>query len=373
MDTVDAIVIGAGVIGLAVARALALGGREVVVLEAAGHFGTGISSRHSEVIHAGIYYPPGSLKARLCVEGRHRLYDYCAARNIPHRRLGKLIVATRPGDQGRLAQLKERAAANGVTDLQWLSGTEARALEPELRCEAALLSPSTGILDSHALMQSLVGDIESAGGMVIYRSRVDAIRATGGMFQVRLDQDESSSLGTPLVINAAGLDAAALLKRVKGYPAERIPALHYCKGNYFMVGGPSPFSRLVYPLPAAGGLGVHVTLDLAGRARLGPDTQWIDAPDYAVDESRADAFREAVADYFPGVAARTLTPGYAGIRPKLAPAGAADADFGVDAWHEPGGGTLFSLLGIESPGLTACLSLADYVATNEPLQLEKTA
>ncbi|NGP53678.1 NAD(P)/FAD-dependent oxidoreductase [Thioalkalivibrio sp. XN8] len=362
MDTVDAIVIGAGVVGLAVARELALAGREVIVAEAESTFGTGISARHSEVIHAGIYYPPGSLKAKLCVEGKALLYDYCERRRIPHKRLGKLIVAVERTERSRLEELAERAAANGVADLQWLTGAEARALEPELVCDSALLSPSTGILDSHALMQSLVADLEAAGGAVAYDNRVTSISRGPGVFEVAINGAPEPCLATPLVINAAGLEAADVLASIEGFPRSDVPKMYFCKGNYFTLSGKSPFSRLIYPMPAAGGLGTHVTLDLAGRARLGPDTEWLDAPCYDVSEDRAEAFRTAVARYFPKVRDRNLVPAYAGVRPKLAAPGETDRDFVISRQDENGGARLISLLGIESPGLTASLAIGTKVA-----------
>jgi L-2-hydroxyglutarate oxidase LhgO len=362
MDTVDAIVIGAGVTGLAAARELALAGREVVVAEAAETFGTGISSRHSEVIHAGIYYRKDSLKAKLCLEGRDLLYAYCAQRNIPHRRLGKLIVAVEDHEEPRLAELARRAEANGVKDIKWLSGPEARALEPELNCAIGLLSPSTGIIDSHALMQSLVADIEAAGSLLTFRSRVTAIHATNDRYVVSLEGSPEPCVETPLLVNAAGLEAANVLALIEGYPRERIPPMHYCKGNYFTIEGKSPFSRLIYPLPVPGGLGVHVTLDLAGRARLGPDTEWIGTPEYSVSEDRAPDFKNAVARYFPGIRDRSLSPAYAGVRPKLSPKGTPDGDFVFDVHRGPGQARAISLLGIESPGLTSALAIGQEVA-----------
>ena len=362
MDTVDAIVIGAGVTGLAAARELALAGREVVVTEAAETFGTGISSRHSEVIHAGIYYRQDSLKARLCLEGRDLLYAYCAQRNIPHRRLGKLIVAVEEHEAPRLAELARRAEANGVNDLKWLSGPEARALEPELNCAMGLLSPSTGIIDSHALMQSLVADIEAAGGVLAYGSPVTAIHATGDRYVVSLEGSPEPCVATRLLVNAAGLEAVTVLAMIDGYPRDKIPPMYYCKGNYFTIGGKSPFSRLIYPLPVPGGLGVHVTLDLAGRARLGPDTEWVDNPEYSVSEDRAQDFKNAVARYFPGIRDRSLSPAYAGVRPKLSPKGAPDSDFVFDVHQGPGQSRAISLLGIESPGVTATLAIGKAAA-----------
>lgn len=362
MEQVDAIVVGAGVVGLAVGRALALAGRETVVLEAERAIGTGISSRNSEVIHAGLYYPSGSLKARLCVAGRQALYAYCADRGIPHRRCGKLIVATGEAQRGPLAALAAQARANGVGDVQALTRDEALALEPELQCAAALLSPSTGLIDSHALMLSLQGDLERAGGVVALATRVERIVA-GPPHAVRTADAE---IAAPIVVNAAGLDAPALAARTEGLGPAFRPAAHYAKGHYFSLAGRAPFSRLVYPLPEAAGLGVHLTLDLAGQARFGPDVEWV-APDaegrldYRVDAARAPSFEAEIRRYWPGLPAAALQPAYTGVRPKLRGAGGPAQDFRIDGPAEHGIPGLVNLLGIESPGLTSCLALAEAV------------
>lgn len=355
MDRIDVAVIGAGVVGLAVARALARRGREVVVIEAAAAIGTGISSRSSEVIHAGLYHPAGSLKARLCVRGRALLYGYCEARGVAHRRCGKLVVATREADLPRLSHLAEQAAANGVDDLRLLSRAEALALEPALACAGALLSPSSGIVDSHALMTALLGDAERAGATLALASPVSGGVREGDGWRLRVGDFE---LGARCVVNAAGLSAAAVAASL-GLAA---PPLRFARGHYFALAGRAPFSRLIYPLPVDGGLGVHLTLDLGGQARFGPDVQWLDERDpaalgYAVDPALAPAFAAEVRRYWPGLPAEALAPAYAGIRPKLIGPGEAAADFRIDA--APG---LVNLFGIESPGLTASLAIADYVA-----------
>ena len=291
MEKIDCAVIGAGVVGLATARRLAALGREVIILEAEAAFGTGISARNSEVIHAGIYYPAGSLKARLCVAGRQQLYAYCAERGIPHRRCGKLIVATREAQVAELAAIAARARANGVDDLQHLSRDAARGLEPALECQAALHSPSTGIIDSHALMLSLLGDAERDGAVLALQSRVLGGRIDADGMVLDIDSGgERSELGAACVVNCAGLGAQGLARALAGLPADSVPPLYYAKGNYYTLAGRAPFSRLVYPVPEAAGLGVHLTLDLGGQARFGPDVEWIAAPDYTVDPRRADAF-----------------------------------------------------------------------------------
>jgi L-2-hydroxyglutarate oxidase LhgO len=361
MDKVDAVVIGAGVVGLAVARALALRGREVMVLEAADAIGTGTSSRNSEVIHAGIYYPPGSLKARLCVQGRQLLYAYCAERSIPHRRCGKLIVATDAAQLARLQVIRAQAAANGVDDLVELSAAQARALEPELACAGALHSPSTGIVDSHALMLALQGDLENAGGLLALNSPLAQARWAGDAM-VLVAQD-GTELQAALVVNAAGLRAQALARRFAGLDPARVPPSHYAKGNYFTLSGRSPFQRLIYPVPEAAGLGVHLTLDLGGQAKFGPDVQWVDSPDdLAVDPARGDAFYAEVRKYWPALPDGALIPGYAGIRPKIQAPHEAAKDFLIQGPAEHGLAGLVNLFGIESPGLTSALAIARHVA-----------
>jgi len=357
-DSIDCVVIGAGVVGLAVARALALEGREVVVLEAADAIGTETSSRNSEVIHAGIYYPAGSLKARLCVEGKHFLYAYCSERGIPHRRCGKMIVATRPGQDAYLDKLRAQAAANGVEDLRLVDGAAARAIEPELSCDAALLSPSTGIVDSHSLMLAYQGDAEARGAVVAFLSPVLGGEVRNDGIELRVGGAEPAALRARLVVNAAGLGAQSVARSIAGIPAARVPPLHYAKGNYFSLAGRSPFSRLVYPVPEPGGLGVHISIDLAGQARFGPDVEWLDDIAYDVDPRRADGFYAEVRRYWPGLRDGALQPAYAGIRPKLGPAGTPAADFVVEGPCDHGVPGLVNLFGIESPGLTASPAIA---------------
>ena len=361
MEKIDCAVIGAGVIGLAVARALAATGREVLILEAENAFGTGISARNSEVIHAGIYYPAGSLKARLCVAGRRMLYAYCAERGIEHRRCGKLIVATSEPQCAQLDRIAAAAAINGVDDLQFLSREGARALEPALECIAALLSPSTGIIDSHALMLSLLGDAERNGALLALNSPVQGgrIDSDGIVLQAGVGAGETAILART-VVNCAGLGAQGLARRLCGLPAASVPPLHYAKGNYYALAGRAPFSRLVYPVPEAAGLGVHLTLDLGGQARFGPDVEWIADIDYSVDPRRADAFYAEVRRYWPQLEDGALQPAYAGIRPKPHAPGEAARDFLVSRPAEHGVPGLVCLYGIESPGLTACLALADH-------------
>ena len=359
MDRVDAVVIGAGVVGLAVARALATAGRDVVILEAEDAIGTHTSSRNSEVIHAGIYYPQGSLKARACVEGRQRLYDYCAERSVPHRRCGKLIVATDAAQLEELEGIRQKAHANGVTDVVHVSQAQARAMEPELHCVAALHSPSTGIIDSHALMLAYLGDAERAGAMLALKSPfAKGVVRTGG---IELHVAGAEPILAAEVVNSAGLRAPSLARRIEGYPAELAPPELYAKGNYYSLARRPPFSRLVYPVPEPGGLGVHVTLDLAGRARFGPDVEWVDSIDYTVDPRRAERFYAAIRRYWPGLPDGALEPGYAGIRPKISGKDVPAADFLVQGPRAHGVPGLVNLFGIESPGLTASLPLADAV------------
>jgi len=361
MDQVECVVVGAGVIGLAVARALALAGREVLVLEAAPAIGTGTSSRNSEVIHAGIYYPPGSLKARLCVQGRAMLYDYCASRGVAHRRCGKLIVATNPAQVHELQGIQVKALRNGVTDLQWLSATQAQQLEPALRCDAALLSPSTGIVDSHALMLALLGDLENAGGVLALNSPLALM--SKGLSAIELEASDGTRLRARWVVNAAGLGAVPLANRCVGLDAKYLPKAFYAKGNYFTLAGRTPFAHLVYPVPEPGGLGVHLTLDLGGQAKFGPDVQWVNSPDdLLVDPARGDAFYAEVRKYWPDLPDGALLPGYAGIRPKICGPGEPAADFLIQGPALHGVPGLVNLLGIESPGLTASLAIGQMVA-----------
>jgi L-2-hydroxyglutarate oxidase LhgO len=364
MDRVDAVVIGAGVVGLAIGRALALQGHETVVLERANAIGTGTSSRNSEVIHAGIYYPEGSLKARLCVAGRRQLYAYCESNGVAHRRCGKLIVATTEAQRGQLAEIRDRALRNGVTDLLPLDGVQLQALEPELSALAALHSPSTGIVDSHGLMLALQGDLEAAGGALALLSPVLSIGAGENEWVVSVGGESPMELAAAIVVNAAGLWAPAVAATVAGLAAAQVPSARYAKGNYFSLSGRAPFSRLIYPVPEAAGLGVHLTLDLAGQARFGPDVQWIEpatpeAIDYRVDASRAAAFEAEVRRYWPGLPAGALQPAYSGVRPKLHAPGGAALDFCLQGPAEHGLAGLLNLYGIESPGLTSSLALAD--------------
>lgn len=363
MHDVDCVVAGAGVVGLAIARAIALSGREVLVVEKAAAIGTVTSSRNSEVIHAGIYYAPGSLKTRLCVEGRERLYAYCRDRNIGHARTGKLIVAVDPAQLDRLQTIKANAERCGVADLELLTRGEAEGLEPALCCAGALLSPSTGIVDSQALMLSLRGDAEAAGASFAFLTTVvGAVTASHGIEIRTLSADgEAFELNAGAFVNAAGLDAQALAGRIEGFPQGRIPPLWLARGNYFALSGRSPFSRLIYPVPVDGGLGVHLTLDLGGSARFGPDVEWIDRVDYTVDPGRGDVFYDEIRRYWPGLADGALQPAYAGVRPKLSGPGQPAADFMVQGPADHGTGRIVNLFGIESPGLTASLAIAEHV------------
>jgi L-2-hydroxyglutarate oxidase LhgO len=360
VDRVDSVVIGAGLVGLAVARALALAGREVVILEAEEAIGMHTSSRNSEVIHAGIYYPQGSLKARTCVEGRRRLYQYCAERGVPHRRCGKLIVATDAAQLAEMEGIRQKAHANGVTDVVQITPAQVHAMEPELSCVAALHSPSTGIVDSHALMLAYLGDAQNAGAMLALKSRLDKgfVRAGG----IELHVAGAEPVLAARLVNCAGLTAPSVAQRLEGYPAELVPPEYYAKGNYYTLARRAPFSRLVYPVPEPGGLGVHVTLDLGGRARFGPDVEWVEGIDYTVDPRRAERFYAAIRRYWPGLPEGALEPGYAGIRPKISGKGSPAADFVVQGPRAHGVRGLVQLYGIESPGLTASLALADHVA-----------
>jgi len=349
-------VIGAGVIGLAVARELASGGRETLILEAQPHFGTGASSRNSEVIHAGIYYRQGSLKARLCVDGRDRLYAYCSERGIGHRRCGKLIVATEPAQLPALAAIAAAALANGVT-LEALSRLAALALEPELACLAALHSPLTGIVDSHAYMLALLADAERAGAVLACGCEVT--RLVPGERGIAIGvNDAEPALRARLLINCAGVHAPAVARRFEGFPAAHIPQAYFARGNYFSLAGRAPFRHLIYPVPEPGGLGIHLTLDLAGRARFGPDVEWIETCDYTVDAQRGARFYAAIRRYWPALPDGALQPDYAGVRPKITAPGESEADFRIDGPDTHGVAGVVNLFGIESPGLTASLALA---------------
>jgi L-2-hydroxyglutarate oxidase LhgO len=358
MDKVECVVVGAGVVGLAVARALAMSGREVVILEAEDAIGSHTSSRNSEVIHAGIYYPKGSLKARACVAGRNRLYEYCAAHGVPYRRCGKLIVATNKDQVFELKEIQKKAHGNGVTDVAEIPAAEAMRMEPALRCVAALHSPSTGIVDSHALMLAYLGDAEGAGAMLALKSPLDEVVISGHGFELQV---EKTRILAKTLVNSAGLRAPSVARLISGFPAAKIPPELYAKGNYYSLIGRPPFSRLVYPVPEPGGLGVHVTLDLAGQARFGPDVEWVDRIGYQVDPRRAERFYAAIRRYWPALPDGALVPGYAGIRPKISGPGEPAADFVIQGPAEHGIAGLVNLFAIESPGLTASLALADDV------------
>jgi D-amino-acid oxidase len=361
-DRVDCVVIGAGIVGLAVGRALVQAGREVVILERNTGIGEETSARNSEVIHAGMHYPPGSLKAELCVAGRDKLYAYCEQKQIPHRRCGKLIVAANNRLRRRLEDIARQAEANRVHDLVLLDAADLARREPAVQAAAALWSPSTGIVDAHALVQALAGDVEAAAGLISTGSEVLAIsiEAMAIRLQVR-SQGATIELEAATVINAAGLAAGKLAARVRGADAYVAPAIRFAKGNYFLYEGRCPFAALVYPLPVDGGLGIHATFDLGGRLRFGPDVEWVDRIDYAVDPRRREAFARAIQGYWPEVDAALLAPGYAGIRPKLSGPGEPPADFRIDMAATGERRQLVHLLGIESPGLTSALALADAV------------
>jgi len=360
-ESIDCAVIGAGVVGLAVARALALAGREVIVLESEGIIGNGTSSRNSEVIHAGIYYPNDSLRAKVCVEGRHWLYEYCAERGISHRKCGKLIVATDEAQLDALEGIRLRALGNGVDDIRPMRANEAIAMEPELSCVAALLSPSTGLIDSHALMLAYQGDAEDRGAMIAFHSPVEGGSVDDDHILLAVGGAEPMRLKCRSVVNSAGLFATDLARALDRFPTAKVPKGYYAKGNYYSLQGPSPFSRLVYPIPRDGGLGVHITIDLGGQARFGPDVEWINDINYDVDPSRCEGFYEAVRHYWPGLPDDSLVPGYAGIRPKIHGPGEPQPDFVVQGPRDHGVPGLVNLFGIESPGLTSSKPLADMV------------
>lgn len=360
---IQCIVVGAGVVGLAVARELALGGFDVLVADKAEGIGTATSSRNSEVIHAGIYYPAGSLKARLCVRGKHLLYDYCASRHVPHQRLGKLIVACDESEHQILRGIQKKAADNGVADLQWLTADEAKSLEPALACTAALLSPSTGIIDSHALMLAYQGDAQNHGAQFVFHCPFESAKALDdGGFAVTFGGADPMTLTCDVLINAAGLYAPAVAHQIIGLDPSHVPPAYFCKGNYFTLQGKAPFTHLIYPIPQQAGLGVHLTLDMAGQAKFGPDTEWIESEEYSVDPSRCEGFYEAVRRYWPGLKDASLQPSYSGIRPKISGPDQAAADFCISGPRQHGLTGLVNLFGIESPGLTASLAIASEVA-----------
>ena len=362
-DHTDIVVAGAGVIGLAIARAIAQSGREVMVLEAAETVGSETSSRNSEVIHAGIYYPQNSLKARLCTRGRPALYQYCRDRGLAHRALGKLIVATNEDEAKILTGILQAAIANGVSDLEILDKQGIEALEPALRAVAGLYSPSTGIIDSHGLMLAYQADAEAAGAIIVCRTPVVGGALDGDGLILHTGGAMPTTLGCKMLINAAGLGAPALATSIAGFPPEKVPRPYLCKGSYFTLAQPNPFRHLVYPVPEPGGLGVHLTLDLDGQARFGPDVEWVEAIDYAVDPARAVRFYPAIRCYWPDLADSALVPAYSGIRPKITGPAKPAADFRIDTQRVHGLPQIINLFGIESPGLTASLAIADYVAS----------
>lgn len=358
---IECVVVGAGVVGLAVARALAQAGHEVLVVEAGEGIGVGVSSRNSEVIHAGLYYPDGSLKAQLCVEGKQRLYAYCDSRGVEYQRLGKLIVATDAAQVEGLQRLLEQGRRNGVDDLQWLDADQARELEPALSCVAALWSPSTGIIDSHGLMLALLGDAEAAGATLVLHTPLLAARVIEAGFSLNMGGAEPMSLTCQRLVNCAGLSAVEVAGHITGLDPAHVPQAYLCKGSYFSLSGRAPFRHLVYPAPEHAGLGVHMTLDLGGQARFGPDVEWVEHIDYPVDPRRGDSFYAAVRRYWPDLPDASLQPAYSGIRPKISGPLDPAADFVISTPAEHGVPGLVNLFGIESPGLTSCLALADRV------------
>ena len=361
MESLDCVVIGAGVVGLAVARALAEAGREVVVLDKAEAIGTETSSRNSEVIHAGIYYPTGSLKAQLCVEGKHRLYAYCRAHGVPFLDCGKLIVATDADQVAKLMAIRQKAAENGVPDLVPMTGAEVARMEPAVRCEAALFSPSTGVIDSHSFMLALQGDAEAAGTMIAFHTPVLRGRVEPDGIVLETGGEEPMTVHCRAVVNSAGLHAPGVAAAIAGVPSQSVPPQLYAKGNYFSLLGRQPFGRLIYPLPDRHGLGVHVTIDLGRQARFGPDVEWIDDIDYDVDPRRCDGFYAAVRTYWPDLPDGALAPAYSGIRPKISGPDQPAADYRIDGPEIHGVPGLVNLFGIESPGLTAALAIAERV------------
>lgn len=358
LERVDCVVIGAGVVGLAIARAMALRAREVIVLEAERTIGTGTSSRNSEVIHAGIYYPSGSLKASLCVSGKRALYDYCQRKNVPHHRLGKIIVASLEAQIPELRKYAAQALANGVSDLTFLSAEQVQELEPSVKCVGGLLSPSTGIVDSHALMLAYQADLETNNGTVVLNSPVLAGTVQSDAITLRVGD---TLFQADAVINAAGLNAQQVSRTLRGVAEQAIPDQFLAKGHYFLLRGKSPFNRLVYPIAEAAGLGIHVTIDIGGQARFGPDVEWIDSVDYGFDVGRHRAFCEAIRRYYPDLNEARLQPAYVGVRPKISGKGQASADFCIRGPDFHSGCPYVALYGIESPGLTASLALADHV------------
>jgi L-2-hydroxyglutarate oxidase LhgO len=362
MADIDAVVIGAGVIGLATARELSMRGQSVIILEMEREFGTGTSSRNSEVIHAGLYYPAGSLKARFCIEGKEQLYSFCQSHGVSHQRCGKLIVASNEQDITALEALQAKGKTNGCNDLVMLSREEALALEPELSCVAALLSPSTGIIDSHGLMLALLGDAESHGAQIAYRAEFLSAEKQGDEFIVTVAGDEPMQLTCSMLINSSGHFAPIIAKGICKIDQADVPRVYLAKGNYFSLSGKTPFKHLIYPAPHEHGLGVHLTLDLAGRARFGPDIEWVDSLDYRVDPKRGDGFYDAIRRYWPELPDQSLSPSYSGIRPKISGPNDPALDFRIDGVEAHGISGLVNLFGIESPGLTSSLAIAKHVA-----------
>ena len=362
IDRVECVVIGAGVVGLAIARRLAMAGKEVVVVDSADMIGTETSSRNSEIIHAGIYYPKDSLKALLCVQGKHALYDYCPAHGVSHEQLGKIIVATSEDQVSELERLKQVAYGNGVPDLEWMTPADVHEVEPAVFCVAALWSPSTGIIDSHGLMLAFQGDAESHGAMIAFMSPVTKGNVTDNGIVLEIGGADPMTVQADIVVNSAGLWAQQLAHRIDGIPKDAVPPSYLCKGNYYTLAGKAPFRHPIYPVPEKAGLGVHVTVDLGGQVRFGPDVEWVESIDYDVDPARADVFYEAVRRYYPGLADGAILPGYSGIRPKIQAPGENAHDFVIQGSDVHGIDGLVNLFGIESPGLTASMPIADRVA-----------
>ena len=370
MEQVDCVVIGAGVVGLAVAREMALQGRETILLERENAFGTISSARNSEVIHAGIYYPKDSLKAKLCVEGNHLLYEYCRSHQVATQPYGKLIVASDEQQIDDLQAILYKAQNNGVPEIKFISGDEATQLEPKLKCSAAILSSSTGIVDSHGFMLSLLGGFEDAGGMIAYQSPLISAKPIGsggeGGFELNIGGPDGMKLQTQLLINCAGMSAPAVAHRIEGLHPEQIPKAYFAKGNYFSLSGKSPFTHLIYPIPEPGGLGVHLTLDMGGQAKFGPDVEWLDIEneaqiDYTVNPKRGDGFYEAVRRYWPDLKDHALQPDYSGVRAKIVPPNSPAGDFCFNAPQDHGLQGLYNLYGFESPGLTSSIAIARYL------------
>jgi L-2-hydroxyglutarate oxidase LhgO len=361
-EKLDCAIVGGGVVGLAIARKLALLGRQVVLFESERAVGLHTSSRNSEVMHAGIYYPTGSLKARLCVEGRRMLEGYCQSHGITWWRIGKIVVAVSEAELSKLEHYKAQGHANGLDDLTWLEREQVRELEPAVSCVRAMASPSTGLVDSHGLMQALANDARKAGGDIVLGSPVVGGEVTGNGVDLDIGGGDPGRFCFRTVVNTAGFSAPAFARTLRGLDAKFVPVPYFARGHYFTVSGPSPFRRLIYPVPGPDGLGIHVALDLAGNLRFGPDVTWVDKVDYAFDESRADAFYRAIRRYYPGLVDGALAPGFVGVRPKLGPAGSGFADFVLQGREVHGVPGLLNLFGIDSPGLTSCLAIADEVA-----------